>query len=64
MMKLWVAPKMGARTNIELVRRLQEYTSVFDGMTTGTALVQFKMFQREGWVALSECFITVSFVAE
>jgi len=63
-MKLWIAPRLGAKRNIDIVRRFQEYTNVFDGMTTGTALEQLKMFQDNGWFTESECFLTVAFHCE
>lgn len=59
MKKLTVVPKMGAKTNREYIDRIREYSKLFDNMTLGTCIEQFRYFQRIGAVYVSEMFITV-----
>lgn len=64
MKSMWIAPKMGARRNIDIVRQFMEYTDVFRNMTLGTAMEQFKMFQENGWFIQNECFMTLFYRAD
>lgn len=62
MTKMIVVPTMGARTNREYVDRIRENSRLFDNMTIGTSIEQFKYFQSVGAVCISEMFISISLV--